>query len=106
MPTNIELFAAFVENVRFESLPAKVVEESKRVLLDSLGCALGGLGHQKGMVGVQYARLQGLGTTGNQATILGTGERVTAAAAAFANSELINALDFRDFLNREPDADD
>jgi 2-methylcitrate dehydratase PrpD len=38
--------------------------------------------------------LQGPGAPGEQASVLGTGERVSANAAAFANGELINALDF------------
>ena len=94
MTTFIETLAAFTADTRFEALPANVVEESKRLLLDSLGCALGGLSHAKGTIGVQYARLQGPGVPGAQATIIGTGERVCAIAAGFANGELINALDF------------
>ncbi|NDZ18831.1 MmgE/PrpD family protein [Variovorax sp. WS11] len=94
MTTNIESLAAFTADTRFDTLPAKVVEETKRVLMDSLGCALGGLDHPKGIIGVQYARLQGPGMPGAQASIIGTGERISAMAAAFANSELINALDF------------
>src|SRR5437868_12733300 len=94
MTTLIETFAAFAADTRFEALPAEVVEESKRLLLDSLGCALGGLSHPKGTIGVDYARLQGPGAQGAQASIIGTGERVPAIAAGFANAELINALDF------------
>ncbi len=94
MTTIVETFANFATETRFEALPAHVVEESKRVLLDSLGCALGGLSHSKGTIGVEYARLQGPGTSGAQASILGTRERVSAIAAGFANAELINALDF------------
>src|SRR5437899_8024304 len=94
MTTFVETLAAFTADTRFEALPSNVVEESKRLLLDSLGCALGGLSHAKGTIGVQYARLQGPGAPGAQASIIGTGERVSAIAAGFANGELINALDF------------
>jgi 2-methylcitrate dehydratase PrpD len=94
MSTLIETFANFAAETRFEALPPEVVEESKRLLLDSLGCALAGLSHPKGTIAVDYARLQGPGALGNQASIIGTGERVSAIGAGFANGELINALDF------------
>jgi 2-methylcitrate dehydratase PrpD len=94
MPTIVEALAGFTTEIRFEDLPANVVEESKRILLDSIGCALGGLSHPKGTIGVQYARLMGAGAPGAQATILGTGEKVSTVGAGFANGELINALDF------------
>jgi 2-methylcitrate dehydratase PrpD len=94
MTTNVEALAEFTFKTNFEQLPAAVVDESKRLLVDSLGCALGGLSHPKGVIAVKYAQLQGPGAPGEQATVLGTGDRVSATAAAFANGELINALDF------------
>jgi 2-methylcitrate dehydratase PrpD len=94
MKTHVETLAEFTDETDFERLPAAVVEESKRLLVDSIGCALGGLSHPKGAIGVRYANLQGPGASGEQATVLGTGDRVSAIAAAFANGELINALDF------------
>ena len=94
MPTVVETLATFAHDTRFDRLPPAVVEESKRLLVDAIGCALGGLSHPKGEIGVKYARLQGPGIPGEQATVLGTGDRVAAIGAAFANGELINALDF------------
>jgi 2-methylcitrate dehydratase PrpD len=94
MPTIVEQLAAFVADSSYEKLPTAVVRESKRLLVDSIGCALGGLSHPKGVIGAQYAGLQGPGAPGEQATVIGTGDRVNAIAAAFANGELINALDF------------
>jgi len=94
METNIEKLAAFTHDTGFEQLPGAVVEESKRVIIDSIGCALAGLSHPKGVMGVEYSRLQGPGAAREQATVLGTGDKVSAVAAAFANGELMNALDF------------
>jgi 2-methylcitrate dehydratase PrpD len=94
MATIVEQLAAFTADTGFENLPAAVVRESRRLLVDSIGCALGGLSHPKGVIGTKYASLQGPGAPGEQATVIGTGERVNAVAAAFANGELINALDF------------
>jgi 2-methylcitrate dehydratase PrpD len=67
------------------------VDECKRDVLDSIGCALAGIDHPKGRIGVEVGRR--LGGTGGNATIIGTGEKSTPHGAAFANGELLNALD-------------
>src|SRR5437870_5641387 len=84
--------AAFVAQTSFDSLPPDVVHESKRILLDSLGCALAAGGQLKGKIGVEFAR--GLGGSDTTATIVGSTQRSSIFGAAFANGELINALDF------------
>lgn len=79
----------FVAGTRYEDLPPAVVEETVRIILDSIGCGIAGTSHRRGMIGVEYGRMQ----AGDEATILGTGDRVSIFGAAFANAELINALD-------------
>ncbi len=84
--------AQFTTGLRFEDLPQDVVNESKRILLDSLGCAIGGITLDKSRIAVDFARIQG---EGNQScTIYGSPIRSTPFGAAFANGEAINALDF------------
>ncbi|MFC1981243.1 MmgE/PrpD family protein [Chloroflexota bacterium] len=83
--------ADFVAKVRFEDLPEQVVHESKRLLLDSVGCGLAGLQVEKGKIAVELARQLG---GAPEATILGLGGKVSFANASFANGELINALDY------------
>jgi 2-methylcitrate dehydratase PrpD len=94
MKTNVEQFGDFAFDADYETLPAHVAEESKRLLVDTIGCGLAGQMHPKGDIGVKYARLQGAGAAGEKATVFGSGDRVSIAAAAFANGELINALDY------------
>ena len=78
-----------VVNTKYEDLPPEVVAKAKNVLLDSIGCALGGYVTERAKIATAFIREQG----GNpQATVIGGG-RTTAANAAFANGELINALD-------------
>lgn len=80
----------FITAVRFDDLPGEVVHEAKRVLLDSIGCALAGNHVEKGRLSVNLAkRLNGK----PESTIIGTGDKVSCSHAAFANGELINALD-------------
>lgn len=87
-----ETLAHFVEGATYEALPAEVVHESKRILLDSLGCAIAGVDDPKGRIGIDYAQIVGNGD--QTATIFGSKRRSSMFGAAFANGELINALDF------------
>ena len=80
----------FVVETGYEDLPEAVVHESKRVLLDSIGVAIAGLATDKGKYAVELARRFG---GSPEAIILGIGDRVSCNSAAFANGELINALD-------------
>ena len=74
-----------------EGLPAEVVHEAKRSLLDALGCGIAGLATDKGRIAAVTAkRLAGPG----ESSILGLGDRVSCANAALADGELINGLDY------------
>lgn len=90
----LQKLAKFAINSTFSSLPDPVVEEVKRLTLDTVGCALASLQHPKGAIGVRFGKLMG----GDEATIIGTGERVSVIGAAFANSELAAALDYHTIL--------
>ena len=92
MATTITKLADFIDRTNFEDIPERVIHETKRLLLDSIGCALAGVTADKGKWGVEYVRSLYGGAP--QATILGLGEKTCAAGAAFANGESINALDY------------
>lgn len=92
--TLIQTLAEFTANTQYGQLPAGVIAESKRILLDSVGCALGGHTHSKGQIGVEIGHFMGAGSLGNQATIIGGSGQASPMGAMFANGELINALDF------------
>jgi len=89
--TIVEQLGAFTAETTFESLPDAVVMECKRALLDSIGCAVAATGEPKGIAGIEYARI--LGGTNAEATVMGTGEKASVLGAAFANGELVSALD-------------
>jgi 2-methylcitrate dehydratase PrpD len=81
--------ADFIAKAKYDDLPPEVVDKVKNILLDSIGCALGGYVTEKGKIVGAFIRELG----GNpQATIIGNG-RTSAVNAAFANGELINAMD-------------
>src|SRR5215218_3834561 len=94
--TIIEELAGFTQRSDYSELPTEVVDEAKRLLLDSIGCALAATEEPKGRIGIDYGRL--LGGSDGDATIIGTGDRVSIFGASFANGELINALDFDSVL--------
>jgi len=94
--TIIEQLADFSANTELSKLPPKVIEECKRDVLDSMGVALAAVDQPKGIAGIECARR--LGGSNGDATIIGTGERSTVFGAAFANGELINALDMDSVL--------
>jgi 2-methylcitrate dehydratase PrpD len=88
--------ADWVSDLRFNDLPPDVVEATKLRLLDVLGLALAGggtrLGHsiRAGAVAVSPP---------GPCRILGSGERIGLATAAFANASLAQALEFDDTHN-------
>ena len=81
----------FVKRTGFQDLPPEVVHEAKRVLLDSIGCAIAGITSDKGKIAIQMARSMG---GPEESSILGIGHKGAAGNVAFANGELTNALDY------------
>lgn len=93
MKTIVQQLAEFsTEGSRFENLPENVIHESKRILLDSIGCALAAVGEAGANIGIEHGLR--LGGENGQASIIGTASKTSVYGAAFANAELINALDF------------
>lgn len=84
-------YVEFASQLRFEALPDAAVHGAKRFVLDSLGCAIAGWQTEK----ARKAAGVMLSAGGNaEASVIGTDARLSAANAAFANAELMNALDY------------
>jgi len=81
----------FVTQTKFSDLPGDVVHETKRILLDSIGCAIGANRMERGKVCADLAKRFG---GPPESTILGKAGKVSSINAAFANGELISALDY------------
>lgn len=84
-------YVEFLSRTTFEQLPPEVVHAATRFVLDSVGCAVAGWTTHKGRIAASVMKSAG-GVP--DAHILGTDARVSAANAAFANAELMNALDY------------
>ena len=89
--TLIEQLAEFAAKTDYKALPPTVIEECKRDILDSIGCALAAIGQSKAEKGIACAVR--IGGTDGPATIIGTGQRTSVFGAAFANGEMISTLD-------------
>lgn len=91
MSTLVHKLVAFARSASYGTLPPEVVSECRRLLLDSVGCAIGALTVEKGRRALAVAEAM---AGPAEVTVIGTGKKLSAASAAFANGELINALDY------------
>lgn len=87
--------ARWIVALRYEDLPPQVIARAKRVLLDTIGCALGAVKAEPVRVAQQVVALQG----GNpQATVLGIAQKVSCDQAAFLNGMSIRYFDYNDYI--------
>lgn len=88
----------FAVNLKYEDLPKEVINEVKRYLYDSIGCAFGGY-HTKDVNILRniYREMGGK----PEATLIGFGDKIPAVNATFVNSLMIRALDFNDIYWKE-----
>ncbi len=93
MSTISHEMANFAVNLKFNDLPAEVVYQVKRFLLDSIGCAFGGWDNYD--VQIQNNLLSRMGGC-QDASVLVSGKKLPLSSAALLNSLLIRALDYND----------
>lgn len=93
MTTLVDRLGAYAETLRYEDLPAEVVHQAKRLILDTIGCALGGYDAEPARVARELAATV---TSTEPARVLGSGQRTSADLATFANGVMIRYLDFND----------
>jgi 2-methylcitrate dehydratase PrpD len=82
--------ARYALALRLDDAPTAVVGQLKTLILDHLGCALGGSRTPLAVAAAAAA------TGGDDATVVGTRRRAAVGPAAFANSTAANALDYDD----------
>ncbi len=88
--------AAWVSRTNFEDLPADVIDATRLRVLDVIGLALAGASTDFG----RSTRAAAVAMSGSgPARILGFGDKVGVAAAAFANGAFSQALEFDDTHN-------
>jgi 2-methylcitrate dehydratase PrpD len=86
-------FAKFLSGFKFDELPPPAIEESRRGVLDWIGCALAGSPHPT--VSKLHAVLQAISAT-RQASVIGRGLKLGPTEAALANGQMSHVLDYDD----------
>ncbi len=87
--------ATFLAEKEFGDIPEQVIEQSKLLIIDAIGCGLGGFTEASEEAGwiVELVKEQG----GNdEATVFCDGFKTSAANAALANATIAHTIDFDD----------
>lgn len=79
-----------VIEIEFDDLSSAAVQKTKEILLDSIGCALGGYVTERAKIAIQLGEVFGVKC---EATTIGH-KKLSTPAASFVNGELINCMDF------------
>jgi 2-methylcitrate dehydratase len=93
MTTLVEQLSAYASALRYEDLPGEVVHQAKRLIVDTVGCALGGAASEPARIARGIAADV---TSCDPATVMVSGERTSPDLATFANGVMIRYLDFND----------
>jgi 2-methylcitrate dehydratase len=92
-PTITAEISRWAAGVKFSDLSPEAVHQSKRFLLDSVGCALGGFRQHD--VALALRVLDEVAAPG-PATVIGSGKKMDVVHAAFANALMIRCMDYND----------
>ncbi|MGD8780321.1 MAG: MmgE/PrpD family protein [Ignavibacteria bacterium] len=90
--------AEFALKLEYKDLPQEILQEVKRFLYDSIGCAYGSY-HTKDVNILKDIYLNMGGR--EEATLIGFGDKIPAVNATLVNAQMIRALDFNDIYWKE-----
>jgi 2-methylcitrate dehydratase len=93
MATLVEHIGAYAAGLRYEDLPPEVILTAKRVIIDSIGCALGGYDSAPEKIARELA---GITSSRQPATVMVSGLQTSPELATFANGVMIRFLDYND----------
>jgi 2-methylcitrate dehydratase len=85
--------ARWAADLKFEDIGKAAVNEARRYLLDSLGCAFGGYLQEDARIALDV--IDEIGGQG-EATILGSGKKTDAVSASLANALMVRVMDYND----------
>ena len=85
--------AHYVRAFRFEDLPPDVIHQSRRVLMDAIGCCIGAF--DADACRIAHGVIKELGGR-QESTVIGSGLRTSCLNAALVNGLMVRYLDFND----------
>lgn len=89
----LEQITDYALNLRLEDISNEALDLAKTIVFDSIGVGLGGYQRDLGLKAIRYATTM---MAGDEATILGSGERASLEGAAFANGVMVKILGMDD----------
>ncbi|MFQ6029629.1 MAG: MmgE/PrpD family protein [Dehalococcoidia bacterium] len=93
MDKTTEMLSSFACSLTYDDLTPQTIHQTKRTLVDSLACALGGFHSEPAEMATKLARTV---TSTLPSRILGTEHSSSPDMAGFANSVMIRYLDYND----------
>ncbi|MFQ6026195.1 MAG: MmgE/PrpD family protein [Dehalococcoidia bacterium] len=93
MPTIAEQLSAYATSLHYRDLPPEVAHLAKRMIIDSLGCAIGAYASEPSKIARDIAATV---TSTQPATIIGSGLTTSPDLATFANGVMLRNLDYND----------
>jgi len=95
-----EQLVDYVRSITYKAVPEKVVHETKKRIVDSLGCAIGAFNEDP----VKMSRkVASAARDSRGATLFGTRKKTTPDLAAFVNGIMVRYFDYNDtYLSKEP----
>ncbi len=92
------IISEFAVNLKYEDLPAEVIETVKHFIYDSVACSFGG--YRTKDVNILRKIYKTMGGA-EEATVIGFGDKIPAVNATLVNSLMIRALDYNDIYWKE-----
>ena len=93
MTNLVDQLSRYTASLRYDDLPPEVVTQAKRLITDTLGCALGGYWSEPARISRDLAATV---RSSEPVNIIGSGERTSLDLATFANGVMIRFLDYND----------
>ena len=93
--TYTQELSEYTVNLKYEDIPAEVIERAKMIMLQTIGVALAAKDTDISAK-IRKIALAGNGGEGGNTTVWGTGEKMTAVNTALALGTLADALDWED----------
>jgi 2-methylcitrate dehydratase len=85
--------ANYVKAFEYDNLPGEVVHQTKRILIDSLGCCIGAF--EADATQIVHGLVKDLGGP-EESTIIGSGLKTSCLNAALVNGVMVRYLDYND----------
>ena len=93
MTTIAERMAQFSCSLTYDEIPADVVHLAKRMMIDTIGCAIGGYTSEPSKIARDLASTV---ISLNPCTVIGSGQESSPDLATYANGVMIRYLDYND----------